>query len=88
MSSPPPSMNAAVTWAHSFVEYEGYILVYRLRDRFPFPPSRRGRETLSLDPSGRATAGAPGPDDRVMAQAARPFDILEKGPEILKLRMR
>jgi len=79
---------APVTWAHSFEEDEGDIRIYRVRDTFPFPPSRRGRETLTFDPSGRVTGSMPGPDDRMMAQQATPgFDIVESGPDILKVRM-
>jgi hypothetical protein len=77
------------TWAHSFEEDEGDIQVYRLRASYPFPPSRRGRETLEFDASGRASAaGMPGPDDRMMPKADVPrFEVVEAGPDILKVRM-
>ena len=89
MELPPPAMGAAMTWAHSFEEDEGDIQVYRPRDTFPFPPSRRGRETLVFDPSGRAASGMPGPDDRTMApRPAAPFDIVEAGAGLLKVRKR
>lgn len=87
METRQPTMGV-VTWAHSFEEDEGDIQVYRPRATFPFPPSRRGRETLEFDPAGRATAGMPGPDDRMMASQAAPnFDVVEAGPDILKVRM-
>jgi hypothetical protein len=89
METPPSAMGAAVTWAHSFEEDEGDIQVYRPRDTFPFPPSRRGRETLVFDPAGQAMSGMPGPDDRMMQRgAAPPFDIVEAGSNVLKVRMR
>ncbi|MRV76761.1 hypothetical protein GJ700_34130 [Duganella sp. FT92W] len=82
-----PSMGAGI-WAHSFEEDEGDIQVYRPRATFPFPPSRRGRETLEFDPAGRVSAGMPGPDDRMMQRAGSPgFDVIEAGPDILKVRM-
>ncbi len=75
-------------WAHSFEEDEGDVRVYRPRDTFPFPPTRRGRETLVFDAAGRPTTGVPGPDDRGMPQqAAAPFDILEAGPDKLRVKM-
>jgi hypothetical protein len=89
MENHPPAMGAALTWAHSFEEDEGDIQVYRPRDTYPFPPSRRGRETLIFDLSGRATSGMPGLDDRMVAQgAAPPFDIVEAGTNLLKVRKR
>lgn len=82
-------MGTALTWAHSFEEDEGDIQVYRPRDTFAFPPSRRGRETLVFDAAGRAASGMPGPDDRTMApQPAPPFDIVEARPDLLKVRKR
>lgn len=89
METRPPAIGAATTWAHSFEEDEGDVQVYRPRDTFPFPPSRKGRETLVFDPSGRASSGMPGPDDRMMApQAAAPFDIVEASADLLKVRKR
>ncbi|SFV18005.1 hypothetical protein SAMN05216552_10855 [Pseudoduganella namucuonensis] len=74
-------------WAHSFEEDEGDIRVYRPRGRFPFPPSRRGRETLDFSPSGGVTAGMPGPDDRTVQQPGAPrIEVVEAGPDILKVR--
>jgi hypothetical protein len=87
MNARPPADGGA--WAHSFEEDEGDIRVYRPRATFAFPPSRRGRETLEFDPSGRASAGMPGPDDKMAPQSAIPgFDVIEAGPDILKVRMR
>jgi len=79
----------AGTWAHSFEEDEGDVQVYRLRASYPFPPSRRGRETLEFDTAGRASAaGMPGPDDRMMPRQSVPrFEVVEAGPDILKVRM-
>lgn len=81
--------SGAMTWAHSFEEDEGDIQVFRPRDTFPFPPSRRGRETLAFDATGRATSGMPGPDDRTMTQGAAPhLDIVEASADLLKIRKR
>lgn len=89
MAPQPSGPHAAITWAHSFEEDEGEIQVYRPRDTFPFPPSRRGRETLVFDPGGRASAGMPGPDDRMKApQPAAPFDIVDAGTDRLTIRKR
>ena len=88
MMDPNLSTMGAGTWAHSFEEDEGDIQVYRPRATYPFPPSRRGRETLEFDPSGRASSGMPGPDDRMMPRQGTPnFDVVEAGPDILKIRM-
>lgn len=74
-------------WAHSFEEDEGDIRVYRPRATFAFPPSRRGRETLDISSSGGVTAGMPGPADSTVAQGGQPrFEIIESGPDILKVR--
>lgn len=89
MPEQPSALGAGATWAHSFEEDEGDLRVYRPRDTFPFPPSRRGRATLVLDAAGRVTTGTPGPDDRIMPQqAALPVDIVEAGPDKLTVRMR
>lgn len=88
METRQPTMGSG-TWAHSFEEDEGDIQVYRPRATFPFPPSRRGRETLEFDPAGRASAAMPGPDDKMRPQMAAPaFDVIEAGPDILKIRIR
>lgn len=83
------SAMGAGTWAHSFEEDEGDIQVYRLRASYPFPPSRRGRETLEFDSAGKASAaGMPGPDDRMMPKPGTPqLEVVEAGPDILKVRM-
>lgn len=74
-------------WAHSFEEDEGDIRVYRPRATFAFPPSRRGRETLDIGPSGGVMAGMPGPADSIVGQGEPPrFEIIEAGPDILKVR--
>ena len=52
------------SWAHSFEEDEGDVLVYRPSRNFAFPPSRRGRETLDFDAAGQVVTGMPGADDR------------------------
>ncbi|MET3131630.1 hypothetical protein AAKU55_001893 [Oxalobacteraceae bacterium GrIS 1.11] len=51
-------------WTHSFEEDEGDVRLYRPTDSFPFPPSRRGRETLAFGPDAQVLRGMPGPDDR------------------------
>lgn len=58
-----PAAFPAGSWTHSFEEDQGEVEVYRPSASFPFPPARRGRETLSFD-GGGAMAGMPGPDDR------------------------
>jgi hypothetical protein len=74
-------------WAHSFEEDEGDIRVYRPRATFAFPPGRRGRETLDVSASGGVAAGMPGPADSTVQQDAQPrFEIIEAGPDILKVR--
>ncbi|MCO1656498.1 hypothetical protein [Pseudonocardia humida] len=50
-------------WAHSFEEDGDRTLVYR-RDDYPFPPARRPREALRLEPDGGARVGRVGPADR------------------------
>ncbi|MDN4061621.1 hypothetical protein QPK31_25685 [Massilia sp. YIM B02769] len=89
------------TWAHSYEEDEGDVQVYRPHDTFPFPPSRRGRETLDFRGAGEVISGMPGPDDRQLRSAAeltplgmnrfrlgdaRVIEVLEAGPDVLKLR--
>lgn len=56
-------------WTHSFEEDEGDVQVYRPSTGFPFPPARRGRETLVFGPDGTVTGGAPGADDRPQRSA-------------------
>jgi len=54
------------SWTHSFEEDEaGNVLVYRPTNSFPFPPSRRGRDTLVFGAEGEMNQLAPGPDDRL-----------------------
>jgi len=89
------------TWAHSYEEDEGDVQVYRPHDTFPFPPSRQGRATLDFRGAGQVVSGMPGPDDRQMHSAAeltslgmnrfrlgdaRVIEVLESGPDVLKLR--
>ena len=52
------------SWTHSYEEDEGDVQLYRPTQSFPFPPSRRGRETLEFGGAGRVLTGMPGPDDR------------------------
>ena len=52
------------SWTHSFEEDEGGVQLYRPTRSFPFPPSRRGRETLEFGAAGQMVTGMPGPDDR------------------------
>jgi hypothetical protein len=89
-------------WAHSYEEDTGDVQVYRLRDTFPFPPSRRGRETLDFQQAGQVVSGIPGPDDRNLESAggltpmgmnrfrigdAQVLEVLESGPDVLKVRV-
>lgn len=50
-------------WTHSFEEDDGEVLVFRPSQSFPFPASRRPRETLAFE-GDTVTRGMPGPDDR------------------------
>lgn len=52
------------SWTHSLEEDEADVLVYRPTDTFPFPPSRRGRETFEFREGGELVVLTPGPDDR------------------------
>ena len=89
------------TWAHSFEEDEGDVQVYRPHDTFPFPPSRQGRETLDFRGAGQVVSGMPGADDRQVRSAAsvtalgmnrfrlgdaRVIEVLEAGPDVLRIR--
>ena len=89
------------TWAHSFEEDEGEVQVYRPYDTFPFPPSRQGRETLDFREADQVVSGTPGADDRQVRTAAgvtalgmnrfrlgdaRVIEVLEAGPDVLKIR--
>jgi len=90
------------TWAHSFEEDEGDIQVYRPDGAFAFPPSRRGRETLDFQQAAQLVAGMPGPDDRRTHSTtgitalgmnrfqlgdSRVMEVIESGPDVLKVRM-
>ena len=50
-------------WTHSFEEDNGEMLVFRPSQSFPFPASRRFRETLAFEGSS-VVRGMQGPDDR------------------------
>jgi len=88
-------------WAHSFEEDEGEVQVYRPYDTFPFPPSRQGRETLDFQDAGKVVSGTPGADDRQVRSAAgvtalgmnrfrlgdaRVIEVIEAGPDVLKIK--
>lgn len=92
--------NLSGTWAHSFEEDEGEVQVYR-PGGFPFPPSRRGRETLDFQGTGQVIMGVPGRDDRQVHSAVgvtalgmnrfrlgdtRVIEVIEAGPDVLKVR--
>jgi|SRR6476646_5493284 hypothetical protein len=53
------------SWTHSFEEDKAEYEVYRPTDTFPFPLSRRGRETLEFSHGGEMRMEEPGPDDRL-----------------------
>jgi hypothetical protein len=89
-------------WAHSFEEDAGDIQVYRPQETFPFPPSRKGRETLDFQQAGQVVSGMPGPDDRQVHSSARVtalgmnrfrlgdarvIEVVESGPDVLKVRL-
>lgn len=88
-------------WSHSFEEDEGEVQVYRPHDTYPFPPSRQGRETLDFRGAGQVVSGMPGADDRQVRSAAsvtalgmnrfrlgdaRVIEVLEAGPDVLKIK--
>src|SRR4051794_28829227 len=52
----------ARSWTHAHEEDREGQMVFR-RSEVSLPPSR-GRMTFSLEPSGNADVGGPGPDDR------------------------
>jgi hypothetical protein len=89
-------------WAHSFEEDTGDVQVYRPQATFPFPPSRKGRETLDFQQAGQVVSGMPGPDDRQVHSTAgmtdlgmnrfrlgdaRVIEVVESGPDVLKVRL-
>ncbi|QJD99425.1 hypothetical protein HH212_04785 [Massilia forsythiae] len=91
----------AGSWTHSFEEDADGIEVFRPSASFSFPPSRRPRRTLAFGADGQVGLGTPGPDDRlrhaqVALQAlganrfrlgdARVVDVVEAGPDVLKLK--
>lgn len=90
------------TWAHSFEEDQGDIQVYRPQESFPFPPSRRGRETLDFQQAGTVLKGMPGPDDRQVEASedftplgmnrfrigdAQVIEVIELSNDVLKVRL-
>jgi hypothetical protein len=64
VTEPAQTATLAGAWTHSFEEDEGDVQVYRPAHAFPFPVSRRGRESLEFLANGELRASAPGPDDR------------------------
>lgn len=66
-----PSATLGGSWTHSIEEDEGEVRVYRSTHTFPFPPSRRGRDTFESGPEGEVATGLPGPDDRVQLARTR-----------------
>ena len=61
------ALPVAGSWTHSFEEDEAGVLVYRPTHGYPFPPARRGRETLEFGEDGQLTTLMAGPDDRPLA---------------------
>jgi hypothetical protein len=89
-------------WMHSFEEDTGTELVFRPAASYPFPPSRRTRDTLDFD-TGQLVTAVPGPDDKVQRSPAaitplgmgryrlgdgREIEVTEAGSERLRVRMR
>ncbi len=68
--APHEAAHFAGNWTHSFEEDRDGVQVFRLTEKYTFPPSRRGRETLQIGQSGQLLVGAPGPDDRQLLNAA------------------
>jgi hypothetical protein len=85
-------------WAHSFEEDGERTLVFR-RDDYPFPPARRPREALRLEPDGGARLGRAGPadrrewaagrwgveDGRLVLDRGEVFEIVQLAPDRLEL---
>ncbi len=95
-----PNASLQGTWVHSYEEDQGDLQVYRPGGQFAFPPGRRARETLEFGEGGRAGAGMPGPDDRLQRSPMTPLgmnryrmasgqelEIMEQGPDVLKVRI-
>ena len=89
------------SWTHSFEEDEGGVQVYRPSNSFAFPPSRRGRETLEFSQPDQVISGMPGADDkrqhanssivplgmnRFRIGDARVIEVVESGPDVLKVK--
>lgn len=53
------------SWTHSFEEDEDGVQVYHPTNSYPFPLSRKGRETLEFGTGGKISIQEPGPDDRL-----------------------
>ncbi len=95
------AQNLVGTWMHSFEEDTDSEQVYR-RDSYPFPPSRRPRDTLDFG-AGQMMTAMPGPDDKPQRSMSvvtplgmqryrlgdgREIDVLEAGSDVLRVVMR
>ena len=96
------SSSLSGNWTHSFEEDEGGCPgVPSLAVHSPFPPSRRGRETLEFSQSGQVDSGMPGADDRRQHTTSsvvpmgmnrfrigdgRVIEVIESGPDVLKVK--
>jgi len=88
------------SWTHSFEEDTGSEQVYR-PSSYPFPPSRRPRETLDFA-AGQMVTAVPGPDDKLQRSVApvtalgmqryrlgdgREIEVVEAGSDVLRIRI-
>lgn len=89
------------SWTHSFEEDTGSEQVFRPTASYPFPRSRRPRDTLDLG-TGQMETAMPGPDDKVQRSTAqvtalgmgryrlgdgREIEVVEAGSDVLRIRL-
>jgi hypothetical protein len=87
-------------WTHSFEEDTESEHVFR-RASYPFPASRRPRDTLDFG-AGQMMAAMPGPDDKLQRSTSvvtplgmrryrlgdgRELEVIEAGSDVLRVRM-
>jgi hypothetical protein len=88
-------------WMHSFEEDTGNELVFRPASSYPFPASRRPRDTLDFD-TGQLVRAVPGPDDKLQRTPGaitplgmrryrlddgREIEVIDADSTILRVRM-
>lgn len=88
------------SWSHSFEEDTGDEQVFRPTASYPFPGSRRPRDTLDFG-TGQLVTATPGPDDRMQRSTTaviplgegryrlgdgREVAVVEAGTDVLRVR--